>query len=430
MLSVLALHPPLASLDPPSGRVTKPDDLAGRGEWLTAARLAVYYWEAMKSTVLKLDQPAMSWQQRERFLLAPYAMFSIRSLGREHPEESHSYRSPFQRDRDRVLHSAAFRRLSGKMQVFTGDMGDYHRTRLTHTNEVSSLARTIGRAIQLNEDLIEALALLHDIGHPPFGHCGEDALNDCTKHLGGFSHNRFALELVTSVEQRYTSYSGLNLTREVLAGQEFRSDKDSGFAPMLEMQVVDAADSMAYDAHDVDDALKLGLLSWKQLEQLGLVQRAKKVAPLDQCSQGNRRQMLVHALLDVQMQDFLSSAFATLANIRQLDSQAVQELGVRLEMSPEFQSDKEELEEFLFEQVYRHPKLADILQRAATRIHQMFRLLKAYPERLPDRFQAWATNWGVERAVATYIAGMTDRFCDDQYVNLVELGRSQAVDWS
>ena len=126
----------------------------------------------MKFPVLKHNLPAMSWQQREHFLLAPYAMFSVQSQGREHPEESHSYRSPFQRDRDRVLHSAAFRRLSGKMQVFTGDMGDYHRTRLTHTNEVSSLARTIGRAIQLNEDLIEALALLHDVGHPPFGHCG------------------------------------------------------------------------------------------------------------------------------------------------------------------------------------------------------------------------------------------------------------------
>ena len=384
----------------------------------------------MKFPVLKHDHPAMSWQQRERFLLAPYAMFSMLSLGREYPEESHSYRSPFQRDRDRVLHSAAFRRLSGKMQVFTGDMGDYHRTRLTHTNEVSSLARTIGRAVQLNEDLIEALALLHDVGHPPFGHCGEDALNECTQHLGGFSHNRFALELVTLVEQRYTSYSGLNLTREVLAGQEFRSDKDSGFAPMLEMQVVDAADSMAYDAHDVDDALKLGLLSWKQLEGLELVQRAKKVAPLDQCGQGNRRQMLVHALLDVQMQNFLSSAFETLADIQQLDSQSVQELGIRLEMSAEFQSDKEELEEFLFEQVYRHPKLAEIRQRAATRIHQLFRLLKAYPERLPERFQLWATHWGVERAVATYIAGMTDRFCDDQYVNMVELGRSHAADWS
>ncbi len=372
----------------------------------------------------------MNWQKREQLLLAPYAMFSCKSRGREFPEELHAYRSPFQRDRDRILHSSAFRRLSGKMQVFTGDMGDYHRTRLTHTNEVSTLARTIGRSLQLNEDLIEALALLHDVGHPPFGHCGEDALDECTSHVGGFSHNRFALDLVTKVEQRYTSYPGLNLTQEVLAGQQFRSDKESTRAPMLEMQVVDAADSMAYDAHDVDDALKLGLLSWSQLEGLALVQRAKRVVPIDQVGSGNRRQMLVHALLDVQMQDLLYQSFEILADVRCLDSQSVQELGVRLELSASLQADKEELEQFLYEHVYRHPKLAVVRQRAATHIHQLFRLLKAYPDRLPERFRTWVTPWGLERTVATYIAGMTDRFCDEQYVSLVELGRDQGMDWS
>ncbi|MCU0717418.1 MAG: dNTP triphosphohydrolase [Pirellula sp.] len=384
----------------------------------------------MNSTTLHASLTTMSWQHRERLLLAPYAMFSDRSAGREFPEEVHPYRSPFQRDRDRVLHSAAFRRLSGKMQVFTGDMGDYHRTRLTHTNEVSSLARTIGRSLQLNEDLIEAMALLHDIGHPPFGHCGEDALDECTHSVGGFSHNRFALELVTKVEQRYTEYSGLNLTREVLAGQEFRSDKENGRAPMLEMQVVDAADSMAYDAHDVDDAIKLGLLSWEQLSGLGLVQRAKQIAPIEEAAPEWRRQMLVHALLDVQMRDFLSNSLETLQDVRNLDTMGVQDLGIRLAMSSAFESDKEELEEFLFDHVYRHPKLTEIRQRAATRIHQLFRLLKSYPDRLPVRFQAWVPTWGLERTIATYIAGMTDRFCDDQYLHLVEMGRSRGADWS
>ena len=193
------------------------------------------------------------WAEREKSLLASYAMHSIDSEGREHPETQHPYRGPFQRDRDRVLHSAAFRRLSGKMQVFTGDMGDYHRTRLTHTHEVASLARTIGRALRLNEDLIEAMALLHDIGHPPFGHCGEDVLDECLKHHGGFSHNQFAIDLVTRLEERYTAYPGLNLTREVLSGQNFRSDKQDAQTQMLEIQVVDAADSIAYDAHDVDE---------------------------------------------------------------------------------------------------------------------------------------------------------------------------------
>jgi len=363
-------------------------------------------------------------------LLAPYAMFSAQSEGREFPEDHHPDRGPFQRDRDRILHSSAFRRLSGKMQVFTGDMGDYHRTRLTHTNEVASLARTIGRTLRLNEDLIEAMALLHDIGHPPFGHCGEDALNACVADFGGFSHNAFAIELSTRIEQRYTPYPGLNLTREVLSGQHFRSHKDGGSVPMLEIQVVDAADSVAYDAHDLDDALKLGLLSWNQLQGLGLVQRAARVAPIEQSNSMNRRQMLVHALLDIQMSDFLHHSMLLLVDANQLDCKAVQEVGIQLKMSPQLESDKQELEAFLFEHVYRHPKLIAVRQRAATRLNQLFRLLKSYPQRLPERFRKWALDWGVEHTIAVYLAGMTDRFCDDEYVSLIELGRDFAHDWT
>lgn len=383
-----------------------------------------------RSLIGRNIDPSLSWQARERVLLAPFAMFSAQSAGREHSEPQHNYRGPFQRDRDRILHSSAFRRLSGKMQVFTGDMGDYHRTRLTHTNEVASLARTIGRTLRLNEDLIEAMALLHDIGHPPFGHCGEDALQDCVKEFGGFSHNAFAIELATRIEQRYTSYSGLNLTREVLSGQQFRSRKDSGVVQMLEIQVVDSADSIAYDAHDLDDALKLGLLNWQQLAGLGLVQRARQLAPLDQSSSNNRRQMLVHTLIDIQMDNFLQYSMELLSEAGQLDSKAVQEVGIQLQMSPEMQSDKEELEAFLFEHVYRHPKLVEVRLRAANRLNQLYRLLKSYPERLPVRFQKWVAEWGIEHTVAVYLAGMTDRFCDDQYTALIELGRESAQDWS
>ena len=383
-----------------------------------------------RSLIGRNIDPSLSWQARERVLLAPFAMFSAQSAGRAHSEPQHNYRGPFQRDRDRILHSSAFRRLSGKMQVFTGDMGDYHRTRLTHTNEVASLARTIGRTLRLNEDLIEAMALLHDIGHPPFGHCGEDALQDCVKEFGGFSHNAFAIELATRIEQRYTSYSGLNLTREVLSGQQFRSRKDSGIVQMLEIQVVDSADSIAYDAHDLDDALKLGLLNWQQLAGLGLVQRARQLAPLDQSSSNNRRQMLVHTLIDIQMDNFLQYSMELLSEAGQLDSKAVQEVGIQLQMSPEMQSDKEELEAFLFEHVYRHPKLVEVRLRAANRLNQLYRLLKSYPERLPVRFQKWVAEWGIEHTVAVYLAGMTDRFCDDQYTALIELGRESAQDWS
>src|SRR3954466_14207241 len=162
---------------------------------------------------------------RERILLAPYAMHSADSAGRRHPEAGHSYRGPFQRDRDRIIHSSAFRRLSHKTQVFTGDMGDYHRTRLTHTLEVSSIARTIARALRLNEDLVEALSLAHDLGHPPFGHSGEDVLNECLKNEGGFNHNDQALRIFEVLESVYPEFPGLNLTHEVLDGQRHRADK-------------------------------------------------------------------------------------------------------------------------------------------------------------------------------------------------------------
>src|SRR5690606_12765688 len=186
----------------------------------------------------------LSVDAREQALLAPWAMSSARSVGRERPEPLHPYRSPFQRDRDRITHCAAFRRLSHKTQVFTGDLGDYHRSRLTHTLEVASIARTLARALRLNEDLVEALALLHDIGHPPCGHAGQDAPDERLAGHGGFSHNRQALRIVERLEIRYPEFAGLNLTREVLEGQQIRANKDSlpgGQSPLLEVQVVDVA---------------------------------------------------------------------------------------------------------------------------------------------------------------------------------------------
>jgi len=371
-----------------------------------------------------------NWNQRESVLLARYAMHSCDSQGREHPEHEHPYRGPFQRDRDRILHSSAFRRLSGKMQVFTGDMGDYHRTRLTHTHEVASLARTIGRTLRLNEDLIEAMALLHDIGHPPFGHCGEDVLSDCLKHHGGFSHNQFAMDLVTKIEQRYTDYPGLNLTHEVLSGQQFRSDKRNSETQMLEIQVVDAADSIAYDSHDVDDALKLGLLEWRQLDGLELVERAKRSVPLDSIEESLRRPLLVHTLLDLQMGDFLRYSSQLLEPVAGLTSQEVCQACIKLQMSPGIEQEKRQLERFLFENVYRHERLVEVRDKAAMRLRQLYKSLAGHPERLPERARNWARSWGNERAVGAYLAGMTDRFCDEQYLLLVEMGRSCGVDWS
>ncbi|MEK0427214.1 MAG: Deoxyguanosinetriphosphate triphosphohydrolase, partial [Planctomycetota bacterium] len=274
------------------------------------------------------------------------------------------------------------------------------------------------------------MALLHDIGHPPFGHCGEDALGECLKDHGGFSHNQFALELVTKIEQRYTDNPGLNLTHEVLAGQQFRSDKATSQTQMLEIQVVDAADSIAYDSHDVDDALKLGLLEWEQLDGLDLVERAKRLVPLEQIDPRLRRSLLVHTLLDLQMGDFLRHSSLELDRCHSMSSTAVSQAAVRLGMSPQIEQEKQQLEEFLFEHVYRHERLAQVRDKAAMRLRQLYRLLTSHPERLPERVRGWSELWGIERAVGAYLAGMTDRFCDDQYLLLVEMGRPSGIDWS
>lgn len=371
-----------------------------------------------------------AWNQRENLLLAPYAMLSRHSRGRRYDEPVHAYRGPFQRDRDRVLHSAAFRRLSGKMQVFTGSMGDYHRTRLTHTHEVATIARTIGRALRLNEDLIEALALLHDIGHPPYGHSGETALDQCLKDQGGFSHNDFALTLAEELETRYTPYPGLNLTQEVLAGQSFRVTH-AGQSPLLEVQVVDLADSIAYNSHDVDDALKLGLIRLGQLDPLALVRRARHWSDSNQivASANAARQLLVHSLIDVQVSNVIEQSLEALADVAQLDSTAVQQVGTVLGFSPLIADERRELEQFLFENVYRHKQLIEVRARAARRLEQMFALLSRHPELLPERFQNRVSRLGPARVAGEYLAGLTDRSCDELYTQLIELGSRQVNDW-
>jgi dGTPase len=363
--------------------------------------------------------------QREAALLAPYAMHSADSRGRKHPEAEHPYRGPFQRDRDRIVHSSAFRRLSGKMQVFTGDMGDYHRTRLTHTHEVASIARTVGRALRLNEDLVEALALFHDIGHPPFGHAGEDALDECLAGHGGFSHNRFAITLAEELESRYAAFPGLNLTYEVLEGQATRADKSaayaaSGQAPLLEVQVVEAADSVTYDAHDVDDAVKLQLVSLDELAANSLVKTALADvrSRYTDLREDLLRKAVVHQLIDLQVTDVLESSAAALATAGNLSAQEARQSAVRIGVSRELGEQKRELEKFLYSRVYRHPRLIAVRSEAQGRLRQMFDLLCRQPERLPPHFQQRGARIGIQQAIGDYLAGMTDRFCDQQYRQL------------
>ncbi|MEM0925014.1 MAG: dGTP triphosphohydrolase [Planctomycetota bacterium] len=374
-------------------------------------------------------------EDREHLLLADYAMLSRMSRGRRFHEPDHPYRGPFARDRDRILHSSAFRRLSGKMQVFTGEMGIYHRTRLTHTFEVASIARTMARVLRLNEDLTESLALVHDIGHPPYGHCGEDALSECMQRVGGFSHNQFALTIVEQLEQRYAQFPGLNLSREILDGQDVRAHKAEaavGRAPLLEVQLVDAADSIAYDAHDIDDALQVGLLSIRELSELAIVKRAMSQVAEKVGLDGKRetRQLLVHELIDLQVSDFLHQATERLIPMHGLSSEEVCQSGFRLEHSADLRKERGELEAFLFEAVYRHPRLIPVRRAAYHRVQDMFEVLRVDASRLPLRFRQRAESAPIESVVGEYLAGMTDAFCDAQYKYATDGSTGPLADWS
>ena len=364
--------------------------------------------------------------QREALLYAPYAMKSADTRGRKIPEAEHPYRGPYQRDRDRIIHSAAFRRLSGKMQVFTGERGDYHRTRLTHTQEVASLARTLSRALRLNEDLVEALALLHDIGHPPFGHAGEDALDDCLKPGGRFSHNEYALTLVEDLEERYAGFPGLNLSAEVLASQTTRIDKDDPEQrPLLEAQIVDAADSATYDAHDTDDALKLGLIQFDELKEVGLIREtiARVSARFTSLDETQLRVGVVRELLDMQVTDLLTRNAAQLLKLDFQSSTEARSSGFVIGPSDELAEQKQELERFLYQRVYRHPDLVRVRRQAQERLHAMFDEYQRDPSWFPEKYQRRAERVGVRQMAIDYLAGMTDRFCDEQFERMFEKHR-------
>jgi dGTPase len=362
-----------------------------------------------------------SVEARERSLLAPYAMPSSRSAGREHAEAEHPYRGPFQRDRDRIVHSAAYRRLSSKTQVFTGELGDYHRTRLTHTLEVSSVARTIGRALMLNEDLIEALALVHDLGHPPFGHAGEDALNVRLKSEGGFSHNAQALRIVRELETRYHQFPGLNLTREVIEGQGTRiGPAPAPHRALLEVQVVEAADSITYDTHDADDAMELGLLQLDELLETSLWAAAAKrvwgrTAGLER---GELRRAILHELIEWQVGDLLSRAAERLAKEDFKDFEQARAAPPAIAASRELAEQKLELETFLRQRVYRHADVLAHRVQAQSALARMFEGYLAQPELMPERFQRRSHSAGLRRTVGDYLAGMTDRFAMREFERL------------
>ena len=367
--------------------------------------------------------PPLDWRTRESLTLASWAMHAADSAGRVHPEPPHPVRSPYQRDRDRIVHSAAFRRLAHKTQVFTGYHGDYHRSRLTHTLEVTSIARTLARALGLNEDLVETLALAHDIGHPPLGHAGEDTLAELLRDEGGFNHNAQALRIMEFLERRYAEFPGLNLSREVLDAQATRKKDGSAPAPLLETQVVDAADSIAYDTHDADDAVELKLVRMEELLELPLVaEAAARVADRYGRLEGSElRHTVLHELVDMQVAELIGMSRATIdtlgidsvAAVRQAWRGPDGRAGRRIVAhAPAVAAGKRQLEKFLFERVYRSQLVLEVRVPAQERLTRLFEWYCGHPTELPSSFRQRADDFGVRRSVADYIAGMTDRFLE------------------
>jgi len=374
--------------------------------------------------------PPLDWRAREAAVLAPWGMPAADSAGRVHPEPEHPFRSPYQRDRDRIVHSAAFRRLAHKTQVFTGYHGDYHRSRLTHTLEVTNIARTLARALALNEDLVETLALAHDIGHPPLGHAGEDVLTELLRAEGGFNHNAQALRIMELLETRYPDFPGLNLSREVLDAQATRKKDGTAPAPLLETQVVDAADSIAYDTHDADDAIELGLVTLDELLELPLVAAGAarvrdRFGPL---AGGELKRAVIHDLVDHQVAELVRTSLATL---RELAPRSVAEVRAATRPAaggplrrlvahpPEVAAAKRELERFLFERVYRSGRVLEVRLPAQRKLAELFAWYLAHPDGLPPRFQERAAASGLPRSTADYLAGMTDRFFEADHARRI-----------
>jgi dGTPase len=368
------------------------------------------------------DTPAApDWQRRETLLLAPWAMHAADSAGRVHDEPPHAFRSPYQRDRDRIVHSAAFRRLAHKTQVFTGYHGDYHRSRLTHTLEVTSIARTLARALALNEDLVETLSLAHDIGHPPLGHAGEDTLAELLAAEGGFNHNSQALRIVELLEIRYPNFPGLNLSREVLDAQATRKKDGTAPAPLLETQVVDAADSIAYDTHDADDAVELGLVTMDELLEIPLVADAAARARdrYGVLAGPELRRATLHEVVEFEVAELVTRSRAAIAALGIESPEQVRDAfrasgpGTRIVAhTPAVAAGKRVLEQFLFQRVYRSDRVLAVRVPAQGKLTRLFEWYCLHPGEMPSSFRSRAEQFGVRRSVADYIAGMTDRFLD------------------
>jgi dGTPase len=367
--------------------------------------------------------------------LAPYAARSSESLGRRHPEAFKDERPAFQRDRDRIIHCAAFRRLEYKTQVFVNHEGDYYRTRLTHSLEVAQIARGIASRLHLNEDLVEALSLSHDLGHTPFGHTGEEILNRLLADFGGFDHNRQSLRIVEELEERYPGFNGLNLTWETLEGiiKHSPSYEDSellvdneyfrGKCPTLEAQIIDLADEIAYNNHDIDDGLKSGYITVQELRDVELWQETyesveRKYPGLDDARQiyqtiSHLIGILIDDVVNTSAEQIRSVGVKTLLDVRNAPQRLIA-------FSPEAQRKNRALKTFLYKNLYHHFKVERMRIKAEYFLTRIFESYRDNPSLLPHDFQNKIPVTGTERVICDYIAGMTDRYAMDQYRRLFE----------
>jgi dGTPase len=356
----------------------------------------------------------------------PLAADAARSRGRRHPEPAAPTRNAFQRDRDRIVHSTAFRRLVYKTQVFLNHEGDLFRTRLTHSLEVAQLGRSIARSLGLDEDLVEAISLAHDLGHTPFGHAGQDALHDCMREHGGFEHNLQSLRVVDRLEERYPGFDGLNLcfeTREGILKHCSRAHARAleaaephgvarrfldGHAPSLEAQLCNLADEIAYNAHDVDDGVRSGLITLEQVAQVPLFDRFMRQALAVHPALKGRRLLFesIRLMLSAQVYDVIDATRVAIGQAGVRTADEARRAGVLVRFSPAMRAESTALKRFLFANLYRHPQVTGTMDRARQVVTELFVLYVAEPP--PHLVQH--TGDSRERAVADYIAGMTDRF--------------------
>jgi dGTPase len=365
-------------------------------------------------------------------LLAGYAMRSDSSRGRAFPEPPSRYRSAFQRDRDRIVHSTAFRRLEYKTQVFVNHEGDHYRTRLTHTLEVAQISRSIARALRLNEDLVEAISLSHDLGHPPFGHAGEEALNELMREWGGFNHNRQSLRVVDCLEKRYPEFEGLNLSWEIResivkhgdhALSSLSADFEPRWQPLLEAQLADIADSLAYSNHDVDDGLRSQFIALEDLRGVELWRRAEKSVlgshPSPSMDPKTLIARTVSCLIDMQVTDLIEASHRRLEQHEITRVERVRQHPSKLMgLSDEMAALKKEMDDFLMAKLYSHYRTLKMAEKAKRFIADIFSEYMRSPRQLPPAFQERIPADGKARAICDYMAGMTDRYCQDEYKRL------------